>query len=157
MIRKAGVHDIKSIHKLLQAFAEEGQLLPRPLSGLYDHVRDFFVYSPAKNQPLQGCCALQVCWEDMAEIRSLAVVKDHWGKGIGRQLLEAAVEEARRLELTKVFTMTYHPGFFEKYGFHTIDRAQLPLKIWGDCILCVKFPDCDEIAMLKEICPENAV
>jgi len=156
MIRKAGVHDIKAIHKLLQAFAEEGQLLPRPLSGLYDHVRDFFVYAPVDGQPLQGCCALQVCWEDMAEIRSLAVVKDHWGQGIGRRLLEAALAEARSLELTKVFTLTYRPGFFAKFGFATIDRSRLPLKIWGDCILCVKFPDCDEIAMLKEISPENA-
>jgi amino-acid N-acetyltransferase len=154
MIRKAGVHDINAIHKLLQAFAEEGQLLPRPLSGLYDHLRDFFVYAPSTEQSLVGCCALQVCWEDLAEIRSLAVVRARWGQGIGGRLLTAALEEARTMQIKKVFTLTYRPGFFEKFGFRTIDRSALPLKIWGDCILCVKFPDCDEIAMVKEMaCP----
>jgi amino-acid N-acetyltransferase len=99
---------------------------------------------------IAGCCALQFCWEDLAEIRSLAVSDASQGRRIGSQLMETAFEEARRFRIKKLFTLTYKPDFFKKFGFITIDRAELPLKIWADCIHCVKFPDCDETAMLKE-------
>ena len=95
--------------------------------------------------------ALQFCWEDLAEIRSLAVYPDHLGKNIGSKLTLAALTEARAFSIKKVFTLTYRPEFFKKLGFNQIDRADLPLKIWADCILCIKFPDCDEIAMMKEM------
>lgn len=152
MIKKATLQDIKAIHKLLQEFGSKGELLPRPLSELYDHVRDFWVYrdDDIKDRVI-GCCALQICWENLAEIRSLAVRTEHWGKKIGSKLVEAAISEAKSLNITKVFTLTYQPDFFKKYGFVQIDRSELPLKIWTDCILCVKFPNCDEIAMMKKI------
>lgn len=151
MIRNASIPDIRTIHRLLQHYGENGELLPRPLSKLYDHVRDFFVYADQSSDRVVGCCSLQFCWEDLAEIRSLAVHPDFIGQGIGTQLTEHALAEARRFQVAKVFTLTYRPTFFERFGFRRIDRNELPLKIWADCIVCVKFPDCDEIAMMKTI------
>ncbi len=150
MIRKAAISDIKSIHSLLQIYGETGQLLARPLSELYDHVRDFYVYaSPADG--VVGCCALQFCWEDLAEIRSLAVHPDHLRKNIGSRLADTTIAEAADYAIEKLFTLTYEPDFFKRFKFHRIDRAQLPLKIWSDCMTCVKFPNCDEIAMMRSL------
>jgi amino-acid N-acetyltransferase len=151
MIRKANIQDIKAIHRLLQEYGKKEELLARPLSQLYDHLRDFSVFVDENNQQLTGCCALQICWEDLAEIRSLAVHPDHMGKNIGKQLTETVLQEAKSFQVKKVFTLTYKPNFFKQFGFVTIERSELPLKIWGDCIICVKFPDCDEIAMMKEL------
>ena len=151
MLRKAKIKDIKAIHWLLQEYGSKGELLPRPLTELYDHLRDFSVFVDDKEDKVAGCCALQFCWEDLAEIRSLAVHPDYLGKKIGSRLLEEALSEAKSFNIKRVFTLTYRPEFFEKYDFVRIDRSELPLKIWGDCLLCVKFPDCDEIAMMKEI------
>jgi amino-acid N-acetyltransferase len=151
MIRKAQIKDIKTIYELLQVYGSRGELLPRPLSKLYDHVRDFLVFTDGGEDQIIGCCALQFCWEDLAEIRSLAVHPEHQNKKIGAKLVEAALLEAKSFSIIKVFTLTYQPEFFKKYGFSQIDRNDLPLKIWGDCLSCVKFPDCDETAMMKRI------
>ena len=151
MIRKTTIKDIKTIHKLLQLYGNQGILLPRPLSELYDHLRDFSVYMDKETNRVRGCCALQFCWEDLAEIRSLAVHPDHQGKKIGAKLVKAVLFEAKSFNIKKVFTLTYQPEFFKQYGFEIIKKSQLPLKIWADCILCVKFPDCDETAMMKKI------
>lgn len=149
MIHKANIEDVRIIHKLLQIYGNQGELLPRPLSKLYDHVRDFWVYQ--ENGVAVGCCALQFHWDDLAEIRSLAVHPDYVNQKIGTALTRRALEDARAFAIPKVFTLTYRPGFFEQFGFRRIDRSDLPLKIWADCIACVKFPDCDEIAMIKEL------
>jgi amino-acid N-acetyltransferase len=151
MIRKATIKDIKAIHALLHQYGREGQLLPRPLSVLYDHVRDFTVYVDNKDGGVLGCCALQFCWDDLAEIRSLAVHPEHVGKGIGSKLVEHALSDAKSFGIQKVFALTYRPSFFNRFGFQQIDRSELPIKIWADCIACIKFPDCDEIAMMKQI------
>jgi amino-acid N-acetyltransferase len=151
MIRKATIKDIKAIHALLADYGEKGQLLSRPLSELYDHVRDFFVFEITETGKVAGCGALQFCWEDLAEIRSLAVLKDYQGKHIGDQLAQAAIDEARVYGIKKLFTLTYRPDFFKRFDFRIIDRAELPLKIWSDCISCVKFPDCDETAMMLSL------
>jgi amino-acid N-acetyltransferase len=148
MIERAAIGDVKSIHRLLQLYGNRGELLPRPLSKIYDHVRDFFVYREAPDAALLGCCALQFCWEDLAEIRSLAVAPEHVNRGIGRRLTEAALDDARDFGVRQVFTLTYRPDFFKRFGFEKIERSDLPLKIWSDCMLCVKFPDCDETAMM---------
>ena len=149
MIRKAKIKDVNAIHKLLQNYGAKGELLPRPLSVLYDHVRDFSVYVNDNDSAILGCCALQFCWDDLAEIRSLAVHPDHLGQRIGSQLVEKVLSEAKSFKIQKVFALTYRPGFFERFGFDRIDRSELPIKIWADCIMCIKFPDCDEIAMMK--------
>jgi amino-acid N-acetyltransferase len=151
LIRKATIKDIKTIHQLLQHYGRLGELLPRPLSELYDHVRDFTVYEDPRAKSVVGCCALQFCWEDLAEIRSLAVQPEYVGKGIGRQLADAVLEEARRYDVKQIFTLTYRPEFFVQLDFHRIDRSELPIKIWSGCITCVKYPDCDEIAMMKQL------
>jgi len=151
MISKATVKDVKSIHELLQVYSEKGKLLARPLSELYDHVRDFYVWRTGEGDTLQGCCALQFCWEDLAEIRSLAVHPKHLRQGIGTRLTREALKEAKTFNVRKVFTLTYEPEFFSRFNFEEIDRSELPLKIWADCILCVKFPDCDETAMVKSL------
>ncbi len=151
MIRKATIIDVKAIHELLSEYGDKGKLLARPLSELYDHLRDFSVFIDPKKKKVAGCCALQFCWEDLAEIRSLAVVSEYWGKKIGTNLIEEALTEARSFNIKKVFTLTYEPEFFQKFGFMEIDRSKLPLKIWNNCILCTKFPDCDETAMMKEL------
>ncbi|MCD6585308.1 MAG: N-acetyltransferase [Desulfobacteraceae bacterium] len=152
MIRNATIEDIKNIHAMLKYYGDKGKLLARPLSKLYDHVRDFSVFTEVQNtKKIIGCCALQFCWEDLAEIRSLAVREDVTGKSIGKQLVEKTFEEAKQYKIKSLFTLTYKPAFFEKFGFIQIDKADLPIKIWADCINCVKFPDCDEIAMIKAL------
>ena len=151
MIRKATIKDIKAIHELLQEYGRKGELLPRPLSALYDHVRDFTVCVDGNDVEVLGCCALQFCWDDLAEIRSLAVHPEHLGKRIGSKLVDHALSEAKSFEIQKVFALTYRPDFFKRFGFQEIDRSELPIKIWADCIMCIKFPDCDEIAMMKEL------
>ena len=152
MIRNATIEDIKSIHAMLKYYGDKGKLLARPLSKLYDHMRDFSVFTEVQNtKKIIGCCALQFCWEDLAEIRSLAVREDVTGKSIGKQLVEKTFEEAKQYKIKSLFTLTYKPAFFEKFGFIQIDKADLPIKIWADCINCVKFPDCDETAMIKTL------
>ena len=152
MIRKAVTKEVKPIHKLLGHYADKGVLLPRSLSELYDHLRDLFVIVDGhSSEQVLGVCALGICWEDLAEIRSLAVAEEHHGKGLGAELVERCLEEARELGLSKIFALTYVPEFFEKMGFQEIDKSILPHKIWADCLKCPKFPDCDEIAMMLEL------
>jgi amino-acid N-acetyltransferase len=150
MIRKAITKEVKPIHSLLSHYAEKGVLLPRSLSELYDHLRDLYVFVDV-DKTILGVCALGVCWEDLAEIRSLAVAEEHQGKRLGAQLVEKCLEEAKDLGIKKVFALTYVPRFFKKIGFQEIDKSVLPHKIWADCLKCAKFPDCDEIAMMLEL------
>jgi amino-acid N-acetyltransferase len=149
MIRRARIPDARIIHQLLLTYAKEGQLLGRSLAAIYDTIRDFYVYE--ENGQVLGIGALAICWEDLAEVRSLAVVPGQHGKGIGRKIVEKCLLEAKDLGLKRVFALTYQPEFFKKLGFVEIDKAQLPQKVWGDCINCVKFPDCDEFALAINI------
>jgi amino-acid N-acetyltransferase len=149
MIRKATIRDVKPIYNILKAYADRGQLLSRAISELYDYLRDFNVYE-AEDGRVIATCALHVCWEDLLEIRSLAVVEEYQARGIGSQLIEAAFEDAKSLGGDRIFTLTYQQKFFEGHGFRVIDKSKLPQKIWAECIRCVKFPDCDETAMLWE-------
>jgi len=151
MIRKATIKDVKVIYDLLQIYGKQGELLPRPLTELYDHLRDFLVYDEGQKKGVVGCCALQFCWEDLAEIRSLAVHPDYTSQNFGSELVNRSLAEANDYDITRVFTLTYRPSFFKRFGFSRVDRSQLPLKIWGGCLNCVKFPDCDEIAMVKSL------
>lgn len=147
-IRKARISDINAIHKLINDFAQKGHLLPRSLSELYDHLRDYVVIERA-GQSIIGVCGLRICWEDLAEIKSLAVAPEFQGKGYGRRLVEASVQEAREYGIGKVFTLTYIPGFFVKLGFEEIEKSELPQKIWADCLKCPHFPNCKETALIK--------
>ncbi|MEN2994714.1 MAG: N-acetyltransferase [Thermodesulfovibrio sp.] len=148
-IRKATVSDVKSIHKLINEFAKKGEMLPRSLNELYENIRDFLIAE--ENGEIKGVCALHILWEDLAEIRSLAVKKDSQKKGIGTLLVKKSLNEAKKLGIKRVFVLTYIPEFFKKIGFKNFDKSKLPQKIWGDCIRCPKFPECDEVALIYEI------
>ena len=145
MIRKALIPDVKEIHRLLLDYARDGLLLSRSLAELYESLRDFYVFEA--DGKVVGTAALNICWEDLAELRSLAVHPDYNGRGAGKALVVACLDEARRLGIRRVFALTYKQAFFEKLGFTVIEKSQLPHKIWGDCMKCAKFPDCDEIAL----------
>jgi amino-acid N-acetyltransferase len=146
MIRNATMGDVKKMHSLLNHFAGHGLLLGRSYSSLYDQLRDFKVWTD-ENDDVLGVCALHIIWEDLAEIRSLAVREDSQGGNVGKELVHACLEEAEQLCIDKVFTLTYQPEFFRKQGFTDVDKKELPHKIWSDCINCPKFPDCDEEAL----------
>jgi amino-acid N-acetyltransferase len=145
MIRKAIIPDAREIHRLLLTYARDGLVLPRSLAEIYESLRDFYVF--VDGDKVVGTAALNICWEDLAEVRSLAVNTESGGRGVGRTLVETCLAEARQLGIRRVFALTYKPGFFEKLGFGIIEKAELPQKIWGDCMKCAKFPECDEIAM----------
>ncbi|HET6421489.1 MAG TPA: N-acetyltransferase [Geobacteraceae bacterium] len=149
MLRKARIKDVKDIQKLLTYYANRGDMLSRSLSELYESVRDFYVVEEGGN--LVGACALHIMWDDLAELRSVAVAEESCRKGLGSILVGACLDEARELGLKRVFCLTYKPDFFGKHGFRVVDKSELPHKVWRDCINCVKFPDCDEIAMVLDL------
>ena len=145
-IRKAKISDLKQVHKLINDFAKKEEMIPRSLNELYETLRDFLVYEDHGN--ICGVCALHIMWEDLAEIRSLAVDRGYQKKGIGRNLVKQCLKEAKALGIQKVFALTYHPEFFKKIGFDYIDKSSLPQKIWGDCLRCPRFPECNEHAVI---------
>jgi amino-acid N-acetyltransferase len=149
MIRKAQIADVKEIQKLLMTFASRGDMLSRSLSELYESLRDFYVIE--EDGVLLGAAALHIVWEDLAEVRSVAVQESVGRKGIGSQLVQACIAEAHEIGLKRIFCLTYKPDFFAKHGFRLVDKAELPHKVWGDCIKCPKFPDCDENAMILDL------
>jgi amino-acid N-acetyltransferase len=150
-IRKARVQDVRVIHALLMDCASEGLLLPRSLSELYKHLRDFYVVVPVNGGEPVGCCALSIIWDNVAEIRSLAVNPEAKKKKWGSKLVETCLSEAITLGIFRVFTLTYVPDFFRRFGFSEAAKEILPQKVWADCLNCPKFPDCDEIAMILDL------
>ena len=149
MIRKAKVKDVKQIQKLISVFAQKDIMLPRSLNEIYENLRDFFVCE--KVGKVCACCALHISWGDLAEVKSLAVASGQQSKGIGRQLVKACLDEAKKLGIKKVFVLTYVPKYFKIFNFKRISKSQLPHKVWSECIHCVKFPDCDEVPMMRKV------
>lgn len=151
ILRKAIIHDIDGIYNLLLDFGNKGKLLPRSLSELYSHLRDFFVIVTPDGKTI-GCGALSIVWKDLAEIRSVAIDPNYQKQGWGKRIVEACLSEALTLGIYRVFVLTYEDEFFKKLGFEVIDRKKLHEKIWVDCFRCPKYPDnCDEIPMLIEL------
>ncbi len=144
-IRDATIQDVKDIHRLINHYAEVDRMLYASVSGVYERLLTFTVAE--EDGRVIGCCAMQVLWENLAEIKSLAVDEAHFGKGVGRALVEGCKDKARRLGLQKVFTLTMEPVFFEKLGFERVDMEKLPMKVWSDCANCPKQDHCDEIAL----------
>jgi amino-acid N-acetyltransferase len=151
VVRKARIADVVGIQKMLGGFAKEGRLLARSLSELYTNLRDMFVAEMGEEQQVIGCCSLHIMWENLAEIRSLAVVPTHQGMGTGKMLIEACLAEARQLGIGRLFTLTYETEFFERMGFQVVDKNIFPHKIWADCLHCPKFPECDEVALVIDL------
>ncbi len=145
-LRKATIADVPHIQRLINDYASAGEMLPRSLNELYENLRDFFVAEAGGS--LVGCGACHITWEDLAEVKSVAVAPEWQRRGVGRQIVTACLEEARQLEIKRVFVLTYQQKFFESLGFVAVDKAELPHKIWTECINCPKFPDCGEIAMV---------
>jgi amino-acid N-acetyltransferase len=141
--------DVKGIHGLIAEYARKGDMLPRSLTDIYENLRDYFVFL-GEDGELVGSAAIHIMWEDLAEVRSLAVREGEMRRGVGTQLVESCISEAIVLGIGRVFALTYKPDFFEKLGFHIVDKAELPQKIWADCLKCSKFPDCDEVALVAD-------
>lgn len=149
MIRAARLIDVPRIQEIINSHAELGKMLFKSYADLYENIRDFAVYE--ENGQVVGCVALGIIWADMAEVRSLAVDSACIGRGIGKKLVQWCIDDARRLGIRKVMSLTYEQRFFEKLGFIVVDKDTLPLKVWTDCVKCPKNLNCDEIAMVQEL------
>ena len=147
-IRPARVGDVPAIQELIRTFADRKLMIRRSLGELYESIREFLVATDDGGTVI-GCVALHVFWHDLAELKCLAVAERAQGQGVGRLLVEACWEEARGLEINSVFTLTYVAEFFEKHGYGRIDKADLPHKIWNECVRCPLFPNCTEIALVR--------
>ncbi len=145
-VEKAKISDVPQIHTLINGFAEKGLMLARPLSEIYESIRDFFVIR--KGNKIIACAALHISWSDLAEIRSVAVAEDKQKQGLGAKLVAACLKEAAELGIKSIFCFTYRPEFFKRQKFVDIDKKELPRKVWTDCFRCPKFPNCDEIALI---------
>jgi len=145
-IEKARIQDVPQMHRLINYFADKGEMLARSLSEIYENIRDFFVIR--QGERVIACAALHVSWSDLAEIRSVAVADDSQQQGIGDKLVQACLKEASELGIPTVFCFTYQPAFFKRHRFVDIDKMELPRKVWTDCLRCPKFPDCDEVALI---------
>ena len=149
LVEKATISDVAEMHHLINYFADRDEMLPRPLSEIYENIRDYFVVR--QSGQVTGCAALHVMWSDLAEVKSVAVSEKNQQQGIGSRLVKACLEEARLIGLPTVFCLTYKPEFFQKFGFAEIDKMELPRKVWTECYHCPKFPDCDEVALIIDL------
>ena len=153
IIRRATLADVEAMHGLINAYAGQGLMLPKSRSKLYQTIRDFFVaeeLDEAGQSTFAGCGALHVIWVDLGEIRSLAVAERYQKNGVGRRIARELLRDAEGLRLPRVFALTYHQSFFDHLGFVEVDKTTMPHKVWGECFDCPKFPNCDEIAMVKD-------
>jgi amino-acid N-acetyltransferase len=148
-VDRARVSDANSMHRMISHFSDKGEVLPRALSEIYEDIRDYFVVR--KRGRVIACAALHVTWVDLAEIRSLAVDEQEQNQRIGSALVQACLEEAKELGIPRVFCLVRKPAFFEKHGFELIDKTELPHKVWAECYRCPKFPDCDEVALIRHL------
>jgi len=147
--QRAEVADARAIHELVSGFARKGEMLPRTMAEIYENLRDFSVIRDGEE--MVGCGALHIMWEDLAEVRSLAVREERQGQGLGAVLVRAHLQEARDLGLATAFALTYQPAFFERLGFRQADVMTLPRKVWNECYRCPKFPTCNEIAVVYDL------
>jgi amino-acid N-acetyltransferase len=145
--RNAKITDAKAIYSLINSYAEQNKMLFRSMADIYENLQSFLVAEVAGR--VVGCCAVQVIWSDLAEIKSLAVDEANTNKGVGKSLVAAALEKAVLLGAPQVFALTLYPDFFQKLGFELIQMDKLPMKVWSDCAKCSKQQNCDEIAVIK--------
>jgi amino-acid N-acetyltransferase len=150
-VEKAKIKDVVEMQKLINFFADKGEMLPRSLSEIYENIRDYFVVR--QDEQVVACASIHVSWSDLAEIKSVAVAEAYQSQGIGTRLVEACLQEARELGILTVFCLTYKPDFFVKFGLYQLDRMELPRKVWTECYHCPKFPNCDEVALICHLEP----
>ncbi len=150
LYRKPTFADVDEIYELIAGYAAQGVMLPKPHSTLYETLREFVVAENVESKKIVGVGALHLTWNELAEIRSMAVHADYSRQGIGSAIVKKLLQEGRDVGVTKFFTLTYRPEFFQTFGFIVTTKESLPHKIWKECIECPKFPNCDEIAMTLE-------
>ncbi len=151
-LRKARMQDVRAMHKLLNSFAftEKRELLPRSLSEVYENLQQFHIAEDKGK--IIATCALYVTWDNLAEVKALCVDEAYQRRGIGRQLLEACLKDAKALGIRRVFTLTVKTDFFEKFGFRHVHKDDLPHKVWTECVRCPYYPEhCIEYAMVKDL------
>jgi amino-acid N-acetyltransferase len=144
--RKAKMQDVETLHGLINQFAEQGLMLPRSRNTLYETLREFTLIE--NDGAVIGAGALHIIWDNLAEVRALAILPEFHGKGLGKQLILELLNEARALGIHQVFALTYQVEFFKKCGFLQITKEEMPHKVWKECINCPKFPNCDEVALI---------
>lgn len=155
IVRKAAMTDVHALLKLINGYATEGIMLPRTELEMSENIRDFSVaYSGSQ---LLGCGALHYYTPTSGEVRSLAVDPGIKTRGVGKRILETLEREAVENDLHAIFAFTYVPDFFRKMGFREVERGELPLKVWKDCLRCPKFQCCDEIAVVKALRPDPVI
>ena len=145
--RKARFDDIESIFGPVHIYAAQGEMLPRSRNTLYENLRDMVIAESGSE--VVGVGALHIMWDRLAEVRMMAIAPAYMRRGIGTEIVRWLLDEGDALGIEKVFTLTYKPDFFRKLGFIRISREELPQKVWKECIDCPKYPNCDEIAMIK--------
>ena len=145
----ATINDGVGIQELVNHWTAQGLMLPRTLAQTYENLRDFFVVKDG--QKIIACAALHIVWNDMAELKSLAVAPGHQSGGYGSKLVAACVEEGKRLGMQQLFALSYEPEFFEKLGWQVANVMELPRKVWNECYRCPKFPGCNEIALTYDL------
>lgn len=149
LFRKAKMSDVENIYNLINLYADKGLMLHRTLPNLYQKIREFTIIE--KNGVIIGVGSLHILWKDLAEICSLAIHPEHTNNGLGMGMVNKLIGESKELEIERVFTLTYQPEFFQKCGFTSIEKEELPQKVWMECINCPKFPNCDEMALIKNL------
>ena len=149
MIRKARIEEAEEIQQLINYYAKGDLLLQRSLSEIYSNIREFWVSEV--NERIIGTCALSIQWKSLAEIRSLAIKPRYKKRGVGKELVQRCLQEAKDMGIKKVFTLTKQKGFFEKIGFKETKKEVLPMKVWSECLHCPKFMHCDEFALIRRI------
>jgi amino-acid N-acetyltransferase len=152
MIRKARLSDVNEMYRIINNYAERQLMLPKTQLQLYENLRDYSVATdPSISNPLLGCGALHIYWENLAEIRAIAVASGMMRKGIGTLLVDQLLAEAREMEIEQVFLFTYEPKFFNRFGFIQVEHSAMPLKVYNECFHCPKFNKCDEVAMVLHL------
>jgi len=151
ILRRAAVADVPGIASVMADYVIQGTLLPRPTSELYQCIREFHVAEHEGR--VVACAALRLLWSDLGEVRSLAVHPDYQGKGLGQELVEVVIEDARALEMARVIALTREVEFFARCGFGVVPRETLPRKVWTDCVRCPKRHACDEVAVVLDLIP----
>jgi amino-acid N-acetyltransferase len=153
MIRlsKANLSDIPQMQSLIVNEVKEGVILNRSEDEVATNIRSYILAKDGDK--IVGYGALHIHSVRLAEIRSLIVDSTYRGKGIGKDIVEYALKEAKELQIKEdVLVLTYLPDFFKKLGFSEINKEQIPEhKIWADCINCIHFPICNEVALIYKI------
>jgi amino-acid N-acetyltransferase len=139
---------VPAIYDLIRVFADQKVMIRRSMAELYESIRELLVAVDDENRVV-GCVALHVFWANLAEIRGLAVAEHVQNLGVGRQLVDACWDTARELEIKSVFALTQAAGFFERCGYHAVEKSELPSRIWNECVRCPAFPECKELAFIR--------